>query len=71
MKVWVIMGNDYPCGVATSERQVKVMIYLEKRKDRKHYPKPRIYYRSYEYELKIDHGKMPEYLQWAYAQALP
>lgn len=63
MKVWVLMGNDFPCGVATSARQARVLLYLEKRKDRKAGYATKVYYRSYEYELKFDHGKMPAHEQ--------
>lgn len=52
MKVWVIMGNDFPDGVASSEEKAKEHIKKAKADWEKKHPESRmIYWRSYEYEL--------------------
>ncbi len=52
MKIWVIMGNDFPCGVAGSEEKGQAIIEELREKDNQHYPPSIIYYRLYEYEVQ-------------------
>lgn len=49
MKVYVIMGNDYPDAVFSS-REVAEKFVAEKKKERKDGLTP-IYWRSYEFEM--------------------
>lgn len=57
MKVWVIMGNDYPDAVIGSEEEAKDYIDKKKKEDIQKREKampgygPRIYWRSYEFDL--------------------
>lgn len=59
MKLFVIMGNDYPNGVCSSEEIANAAIERLKETDlaraKAHYgeeaPAPRIYYRTYEFTL--------------------
>lgn len=53
VKVWVVMGNDYPDAVFTTEAAAKA--YCEEQKKKSLYPgtsTPRIYWRTYEFELR-------------------
>lgn len=53
MKVWVIMGNDFPDAVFSSEKAADK--HVEKMKaetDKRPGGTPRIYWRSYEFTLR-------------------
>ena len=57
MKVWVVMGNDYPSGVFSSEDLANKHIDHQKAKLAKQqehldkYMRPRIYWRATEFNL--------------------
>lgn len=56
MTVWVVMGNDYPGAVFASEEAAKK--YIEKKiadtppDQRNSFGHPRIFWRSYKFELQ-------------------
>lgn len=55
MKVWVIMGNDYPDAVFDSENAAKSYVETKQAAERvglRRYETPRIYWRNYEFELQ-------------------
>lgn len=54
MKVWVIMGNDFPDAVRGSEKEADEYIDAKRKLDPHHgvkYMTPRIHWRSYEFNL--------------------
>lgn len=58
MKVYVVMGNDYPDCVFANEAAADSYITEKKKADPSFgvkYAAPRIYWRSYEFELR-DHA---------------
>lgn len=56
MKVWVVMGNDYPAAVCASAQAAEIFIDGKKSEDeerkRSEGGGPRIYWRSYEFDLR-------------------
>jgi hypothetical protein len=51
MIVYVIMGNDYPDSVFTSENKAKVYVKRKNAKDKKEFPHCRIFWRLYPFDL--------------------
>lgn len=53
MRVWVVMGNDFPHSAHKTEEGAQGEIE-KKKAERGHssYPPPRIYWRAYEFDLK-------------------
>lgn len=49
MKVWVVMGNDYPSAVFSTEKRADG--YVAARKEDEPRVGPRIYWRSYEFHV--------------------
>lgn len=55
MKVWVIMGNDYPDAVFDSEEGANAFVKAKGEEDARHrdmWAQPKIYWRAYEFELR-------------------
>jgi len=51
MKIYVVMGNDYPKAAFSSEQKAEEFIAVMKAADKKADRSGRIYWRSYEFEL--------------------
>src|SRR5438309_1423043 len=54
MKVFVIMGNDYPAAVFSTEAAASAYVEMKKHEDPHYgmkYTSPRIYWRFYEFEI--------------------
>ena len=56
MKVWVIMSNDYPDCVFSSEKAAEAFVKskMEDKATRLPGGIPRIYWRAYEFEVRTD-----------------
>lgn len=52
MKMFVIMGNDFPEGICSTEEKAKAVVVLKKAEEQGlTYDHPRIYWRHYEFDV--------------------
>jgi hypothetical protein len=51
-RVWVVMSNDFPDAVFTSEAAANAYCKGKMNEQKKEMPSPRIYYHNYEFEVR-------------------
>lgn len=67
MKVFVIMGNDFPDAVRCSKEEAEK--YVEKMKKEHPGQFAKIYWRVYEFDMPIVHPPMSEAEEWLVMEA--